>query len=217
MSLAVRTLFGVMISAGLATTLSFAACSSGPSKGPAGRQPALPEETASPAPSGQGSGTTTAVAPPVDGGIDARGPRSDVTAAAARAAQRCDDPIATMVNHPDGGVIFNNAMTSADAGSLDRGQGIIDALTSKTEVFRCCFDAWLRAHPDREAKLLLQVALKPSGQVTKVGVDPSRSTITDDVAVTCVITVATEIRYPASPSGRETILEYPFRVVPQVR
>jgi hypothetical protein len=163
------------------------------------------------------TGPPSQAASALDGGLDAAGSQADTTAAAARAAQQCDDPIAAIVNHPDGGVIFNNAMTSADAGSLDRGQGIIDALTARAEIFCCCFDAWLRAHPDREAKLLLQVTLDAAGQVANVGVDPSRSTITDEVAVACAITVATETRYPASPSGRETILEYPFRVVAQVR
>ncbi len=213
MSLAVRTLIGVVISGGLAVTLSFVACSSGPSKAPTGRVPVLRDGTASPAASSVASGPSAPRSLPMDGGLEATDSQTDTSAAAARAAQQCDNPIAAIINQPDGGVIFNNAMTSADAGSLDRGHEIINALTARAQRFRCCFDPWLRAHPDREAKLLVQVTLDAAGRVTDVSVDPSRSTITDDVAVSCVITVATETRYPASPSGRETILEYPFRVV----
>ena len=65
----------------------------------------------------------------------------DTAVAAARA---CSAPISVITNRPDGGVVFNNAMTSADAGSIDRGQAVIDAVAAHTDAFRCCFDAWFR-------------------------------------------------------------------------
>lgn len=209
---------GGVFCAGLAATICLGSACSGPSKTPPGPVPA-PTKTATspPAPSITGvPGPTTPLA--TDGGPgETDGATGGTTTAAARAARQCDDPIGAVVNLPDGGVVFNNAMTSADAGSLDRGQGIIDALVARAPQFRCCLDPWLRAHPDQEAKLLLRVSLDPSGRVTEVGLDSSRSTVDDELAATCARLVAEETSYPASPSRRATIVELPLRLQAQVR
>ncbi|MBW2457571.1 MAG: hypothetical protein JRI68_23900 [Deltaproteobacteria bacterium] len=210
-------LVGGVMGAGLAATLCLGLACSGPTKAPPGPVPA-PTKTALSPPAPSTTGGPLATAPATDAGAgESDGATGATTTAAARAARQCDDPIGAILNLPDGGVIFNNAMTSADAGSLDRGQGIIDALVARAPQFRCCLDPWLRARPDQEAKLLLRVSLDPSGRVTEVGLDSSRSTVDDELAVTCARLVAEETSYPASPSKRATIVELPLRLVAQVR
>ncbi len=211
-------LVGAVIGAGLAATLSLASACSGPTKAPPGPLPAPTKTALSPvAPSASGGAVAAAPVASDAGTDEADGATGGATTAAARAAQRCVDPIGSIVNLPDGGVVFNNAMTSADAGFLDRGQGIIDALVAGAPQFRCCLDPWLRAHPDQEAKVLLRVSLDPSGQVTEATIDSSRSTVVDELAVSCARIVAEETSYPASPSNRPTIVELPLRLVAQER
>jgi len=207
-----RFLVGVVIGAGLVGTLGFVACS-GPSKAPPGPVPRSTEAALAPTTAPSTSAPVAMAPTPVDGGPAPRDSAAgEASAAAARAASQCDDPLGAILNLPDGGVVFNNAMTSADAGSLDRGQGIIDALVGQARRFRCCFDPWLRAHPDQTVQLLLRVALDPSGKVTEVGHDSSRSNITDELAVACVSWVAEDTSYPPSPGGRATIVELPLRL-----
>ncbi len=135
----------------------------------------------------------------------------DTAVAAARA---CSAPISVITNRPDGGVVFNNAMTSADAGSIDRGQAVIDAVAAHTDAFRCCFDAWFRNHDGREARVMLKVELAPDGTVANTTTDPERSTASDEVVLGCVAAVAGDITYPTSPSGQATMVEYPLVAQP---
>lgn len=109
-------------------------------------------------------------------------------------------------------MVFNNAMTSADAGFIDRMQGTLDALGGESRRFRCCFDSWTKAHPGEEGKLLLLVDLEPGGEVRRAAVDASRSTVSDALVIECVAYVARTTTFPSSPTNRETLVEYPFVV-----
>jgi hypothetical protein len=109
-------------------------------------------------------------------------------------------------------VVFNNAMTSADAGLMDRTQGVLDALTARAERFRCCFDPWARETPGGRAELLLVVDLEPDGRVRETTVDADRSTISRPDAVRCVLDVARQTTFPASPANRPTLVELPLLV-----
>jgi hypothetical protein len=148
---------------------------------------------------------------------DAGPSEADQLAAAIAAARRCDAPTATITNQPDGGVIFNNALTSADAGSIDRGQGVLDALAGNATAFRCCVNAWLRDHPGREEQLMLRLELAADGSVEGASVDQARSTLDDAVTRGCVTAVARDTSYPPSPEGKETIVMYPIRVATTTR
>ena len=106
--------------------------------------------------------------------------------------------------------MFNNAMTSADAGSIDRGQAVIDALTAQTDAFRCCFDAWFRDHDAVEQRVMLTVELAPDGRLKSATTDPERSTLNDEVVFGCLAAVAGDATYPTSPSGQPTVVEYPL-------
>jgi hypothetical protein len=124
----------------------------------------------------------------------------------------CNDPRAVVLNHPDGGTVFNNALTSADAGFIDRTQGVLDAIANRSQAFRCCFDPWLEQAPSGEGQLLLRVTLAPNGDVSAAEIDSARSDIRNATSVACVLAVARGIDYPPSPTKKETIVEYPFRV-----
>ncbi|MCC6524859.1 MAG: AgmX/PglI C-terminal domain-containing protein [Polyangiaceae bacterium] len=153
-----------------------------------------------PAPPSTGS-ESPAEEPPADAGVDL---------AALRA---CPAPRTLVLNTPDGGVVFNNAMTSADAGHIDRAAGVVAALVASEREFRCCFDAWTTRHPGTVATLMLVVPLAPDGAVTGVRVDPARSTFDDALVAACVTETARSLRYPASPTQSTTTVEYPFDVV----
>lgn len=144
------------------------------------------------------------------GGPDAPDGGAATELSALRALQQCSTPRTAIVNHPDGGVVFNNAMTSADAGFIDRTQGVIDAIGAQSDKIRCCLDAWTAAHAGTEGRLLLRIELDPDGQVRSAEVDAQRSTIADGKAVPCVVDVVRQASYPSSPTGSVTIVEYPI-------
>ncbi len=133
-------------------------------------------------------------------------------ARAIAAAQQCEQPVTRITNHPDGGVIFNNALTSKDAGSIDRGQAILDELAKRAVRFRCCFDSWLRTHPDKEERVMLQLTLDADGTVTGATIDDKRSSFADEVSLGCVLAVAKGGQFAASPAGKATTIEYPLVV-----
>ncbi|MBI4702967.1 MAG: AgmX/PglI C-terminal domain-containing protein [Deltaproteobacteria bacterium] len=123
----------------------------------------------------------------------------------------CEHPLSVILNHPDGGVVFNNAMTSADAGFIDRTQGVLDAIGGAAQQFRCCLDGWAGRQRGVEATAMLVLLLGPDGTVAKASVDPERSTLKNPTTEACLLAVARRVTYPASPTGKETTVEYPFR------
>lgn len=184
-----RAVVGACLIGGVTLSIMFAACAKGPG-------------TAPPPP------LASTVPPQLTPSGDA-----DQVSARAEAAQNCSEPSTVLLNHPDGGVIFNNAMTSADAGSLDRGDRVVAALAAQGTRFRCCFDEWMRAQPERKsAEVMLQVLLSPDGRVADAGVDPKRSDVQDALTTTCVVSVASKVEYPPSPRKVATLIEYPLKV-----
>ena len=199
-AMGLRAVIGAALMLGSSGVVAFAAC-----RGTTGSTRTLPP------PPGSAASTPATVEPPTASVVpasDEASPAEQLKAAVA-AARGCEAPSSVIVNRPDGGVVFNNAMTSADAGSIDRGQAVIDALVSQTDAFRCCFDAGL-GDGSNEARVLLTLQLAPDGAVTAVTTDPARSTLKDDVALACLTTVAGEIAYPPSPSDQPTVVEYPL-------
>jgi hypothetical protein len=124
----------------------------------------------------------------------------------------CSEPTAVLLNHPDGGTVFNNAMTSADAGFIDRTRGVLDAIASKKQSIRCCFDPWLRGAPAARGRVLVRLTLAPEGAVTGAEIDSARTDIDNGTTHACLVAVLRGIDYPASPTGKPTTVEYPFVV-----
>lgn len=193
--------------------LSFGACRSGPqapADGPPTRDGPIPPT----APLGRFDGGVGPRSPSplrsAEAGPAEASPAGD--AGSANAKWRCPSPRSALLNLPDGGVVFNNAMTSADAGFIDRTQGIIDALVGQSQAIRCCFDEWAEQHPGDEGQVVLLLELDAAGVVISADVDPRRSTIAERATLDCLIEVARRASYPESPTGSPTLVEYPFVV-----
>jgi len=197
-----RALVGAALTVALGTSLAFLSCGGGK---PAASLPTAATSSAAVAapPTAQPSAT--------DAGTGTRD-AGDPIAAQALEASRCATPSAQIRNHPDGGVVFNNAMTSVDAGSLDRSQAVLSTMAGQLTRFGCCFDSWLAAHPDAEGRLMLTLSLAIDGQVDAATVDRGRSSVDDPVTVSCVTQVAAATRFPPSPRGVPTLVDYPFVV-----
>ncbi len=155
------------------------------------------------------SASAIAAPPPIAPPTDA-GPSEE----ALKQLMACPSPSAQILNYPDGGVVFNNAMTSADAGFLDRTQGVLDAIAAKGQALRCCFEPWLAEAPHAEGRVLLVVALAPDGAVTSAEIQSARSDIENATTRACLVAVARAADYPPSPSHVATTVEYPIRVGP---
>jgi hypothetical protein len=202
----VRTIVGSSLAAGLFGTAAFGACRTNPADVPPPTAAPTSSALIAPGPSAPSGASTS------EASASAAPSPENAAAEAALKARSCTDPVTAILNHPDGGVVFNNAMTSVDAGFIDRTQGVLDALSQQATAFRCCFDGWLRAHPGAEEKVMLRVVLTGDGQVEDAAVDPSRSSVSDAVTVGCVVGVARDTPYPKSPTGKQTVVEYPLRV-----
>ncbi len=136
----------------------------------------------------------------------------DRLAEAVAAARNCDAPSSRIINQTDGGLVFINAWRRQDAGNIDRLQGVVSAIQGQSDTFRCCFDSWTSAHPNKQGKMMLNLELGAEGAVKSASIDDTRSDIDNAVARACVVAVAKDASYPASPSNSATLVEYPFVV-----
>lgn len=198
-----RTIIGCVLSVALGGSLTFVACR-GPRTSPT---------------SGMGSAVASAPTPPAPRHTAAPGSSSaatpapaDTVAAAVAAAKACDAPQSSIVNRPDGGVVFVNAWHRKDAGNIDRLEGVVRTIVEQNKTFRCCFDVWALASAGAKGTLLLQLELEPDGAVKEASVAEDRSDVANEITRACVIEVAKRLSYPPSPSGVATLVEFPFVV-----
>jgi len=125
----------------------------------------------------------------------------------------CETPRLKVVSLPDGGIPFNNAMTSVDAGFIDRTQGVLDVLWPLQTRFSCCLGA---RDEGIAPSALLVVVLAPDGAVKTADVDAARSSIgANSSAATCLTQVVREAVFPPSPTSKETIVELPLVTEPR--
>jgi hypothetical protein len=101
-------------------------------------------------------------------------------------------------------------MTSADAGSSDRFQPLLDLVKSKRDAFRCCFDLYAQKNKGAHGRVVMVFELKADGTLTKADVDQQGSSVNAPEVTSCMIDLAKSISYPKSPSGKETRFTYPF-------
>jgi hypothetical protein len=207
-----------VVAAAWVPAMLFGACRGGrsaPAESPPAERPG-PAQHGSATDVTAGSGAAADPPPPADAG-STDGQRSTSDVEELRALQSCSEPLITIVNTPDGGVVFNNAMTSADAGFIDRTGGIIDALVEQSDRIRCCLTPWAAQQSNAEGTLMLLLELDAAGQVLRADTDVERSTITDGLAVRCVLDAARQVRFPESPTGSPTKVEFPFVFATSVR
>ncbi|MBM4356579.1 MAG: hypothetical protein FJ096_00555 [Deltaproteobacteria bacterium] len=165
------------------------------------------------APASTTAATTTAApaltvpAPAASATLASVVPPSTVRAASAE----CSAPRAALRLPSHDGTIFDNAMTEAESSRRDRARGVLAALRGVEHAMRCCFEPWVEASSDAESRALLRLALASDGQVRAVDFDASRGDLRDPAVISCLDGVLRTARFPRSPSGRETIVEYPIR------
>jgi hypothetical protein len=81
---------------------------------------------------------------------------------------------------------------------------------------RACYDQAQQVHPDPTMKGNLDVkwTIDPTGKVTDIAVDDSRSDIHDPAIGKCVVDVIKGIHFAVSAKGFETRAHYPFNFNP---
>jgi hypothetical protein len=89
-------------------------------------------------------------------------------------------------------------------------QPLIDLVKSRRDAFRCCFDVWSAKNPGQEGKIQLTWGLKAKGELDRVSVDASKSTLKAPEVEACMIDIAKSLTYPPSPSAKNTVFSYPF-------
>jgi hypothetical protein len=100
----------------------------------------------------------------------------------------------------------------------DPGRGIEDIkaiVVAHRPDARACYDKALPAHPGIQGDLVVQWTIDPKGNVTKISLDTSKSSITEPSVVSCVMDVIKAITFAASPGGFETNASYPFKFTPK--
>jgi hypothetical protein len=87
---------------------------------------------------------------------------------------------------------------------------------SHRDEARACYDRAQQAHPDPSLKGNLDVkwTIDPTGKVTEIGVDDSRSDIHDPAIGKCVAEIIRAIHFSVSAKGFETRAHYPFNFNP---
>ncbi len=80
---------------------------------------------------------------------------------------------------------------------------------------RACYDNALTDHPGMEGDFVMSWTVDPKGNVSQIGLDVSRSQITEPTVVACVSEIVRKIQFPASPGGFETKASYPFNFHPR--
>jgi hypothetical protein len=81
---------------------------------------------------------------------------------------------------------------------------------------RACYDRVQQDHPDPNLKGNLDVkwTIDPTGKVTEIAIDDSRSDIHDTLIGKCVMTIIKGIKFSVSAKGFETRAHYPFNFNP---
>jgi len=80
---------------------------------------------------------------------------------------------------------------------------------------RACYDKALIDHPGIEGDFVMSWTVDPKGNASQIGLDVSRSQITEPTVVACVSEIVRKIQFPASPGGFETKASYPFNFHPR--
>jgi len=149
-------------------------------------------------PSGDGKGAATTPEP--------SGPKKQPETVA-----DCKQMLSDITNEPpDGGVVMNNAMTSADAGTSDRLAPMVELMKQKRDGFRCCFDIWAKKNPGASGRVMLVINLGPDGKLKKAFVKQDESGIHAPEVESCMVDLAKTLTYPKSPSGKDTEYSHPF-------
>ncbi|HLK36350.1 MAG TPA: AgmX/PglI C-terminal domain-containing protein [Polyangiaceae bacterium] len=102
--------------------------------------------------------------------------------------------------------------------SHDPGRGPQDIraiVVAHRDEARACYDRALKDHPGIEGDLVIQWTIDPKGSVTQVGIDTSRSQITEATVSACISDIIRRLKFAESAGGFETKAFYPFNFHPR--
>ena len=114
----------------------------------------------------------------------------------------------------------SSADTGADAAASrqpEPGRSVADIkaiISTHRDEARACYDNALSTHPG-EGNLDVRWTIDPSGNVTDVELDTSRSDILEPTVGSCVVAIVKKIHFAASAKGFETKAHYPFNFHPR--
>ncbi len=205
-----RSVVGVVLAAALASGITLLACSGGETPKP----PLSPRASDSVTPPIAASGSADPAAAPT-GPANALDAGATDPAASRRqraiAAAACQAPQSEVSKPPADATVFNNAMTSVDAGFIDRTQGVLDVITSQSKALACCFD---HAAAGEQLGVMLELTLAADG-TPEAAINAKLSAPLERLVHDCIVVVLQQASYPASPSGKETRVEYLLRATPR--
>lgn len=207
--------------AAVAAAAAFGACTSGsrmphggspgvgsaPLSGPA-TQPGLTPGARTTTVGSAGSAVPGALPEPPAAHASSRSEPSDAGAP----SPDCAAPTVELDKPPEGSIVFNNAMTALDAGSLDRTAGVVATMQEHHAQLGCCLARWSLEHPAGGLELVVSLTIEPNGVVREATVPADRGTAVDAATAECVLGVVRPLRFPASPAGRVTTADYPLRI-----
>jgi hypothetical protein len=79
---------------------------------------------------------------------------------------------------------------------------------------RACYDTALKDHPGIEGNIDIKWTIDPTGKVTDIAVDESKSDIHEPSVGKCIIAIIEPIHFSVSGKGFETRTHYPFNFHP---
>lgn len=126
----------------------------------------------------------------------------------------CDKGTPLRLRHVSKGTIFNNAQSTNEVKAGDRSAKTLARLGKMHAAFACCFTRQATEKKLPGTRAMLVLALDPDGRPTSATVDRSRSKGVTTETRRCIERTAMAQRYPASPTRRKTVVEYPLVVLP---
>jgi hypothetical protein len=88
-------------------------------------------------------------------------------------------------------------------------------ILARRDEARACYDNALKDHPGIEGDLTIAWTIDPKGNVSQVGLDGSRSQISEPTVIACISDIIKKVQFAASPGGFETKAYYPFNFHPR--
>jgi TonB family protein len=96
-------------------------------------------------------------------------------------------------------------------GSLDVGT-IRRTIRRRENEIRNCYELELQKHHKLEGRLVLEITIAASGQVTAASI--SESTLNNEPVGACVVAVARAWTFPSTVGGADSLVHYPFVLQP---
>lgn len=145
-----------------------------------------------PAPAGDTLGSSEATdippEPTADGAPDDSAPAGDGSPAAGPAEQESDRDLAQI-------------------------QSIVSSDQNRKPV-RACYEKAQKEIPDLKGTMTIKFVLDPEGNVKSAELVPERSDIKSPDVANCAIAVIKGLKFPRSPKGMETTVNYPYNFKP---